>query len=552
MISSNLREYLRKWIPLGIIIGLIGGVGAIAFQLLLDFFWFLSYESYNIPSYLIFLVPALGGLVVGLIIQRFAYETKGLGINQVIDSIHHSGGKIRPIVIPVKVVASALTIGLGGSAGREGPIAQIGAGLASFTGTKLKMTRSDLRIFVISGMAAGFSAIFKAPLGAAVFAMEMPYRNDLESNAVIPSIIASVVSYLVYVPLYGLDPVFSFPQTLNILSIEVFPYTILVGVITGIVGMVFVKTLHRVRDAFEDMAWPLYLKTGAGGLMVGILGLAVPEVLGLGRGVIQQMITGPQFPLIMLVALLVGKMVATSLTIGSGQSGGIFSSALLMGGVVGGLIGALFGTYLAPALVLVGMGAMMAGVTKTPVSTPIMITEMVGGYFILIPVMIGGAISYMITGDNTLYTSQITRKSFDLDISSLGRVRVEDIMVKDVDTIRKTSSLKEAREMAEGSPHYLYPVVTDDGKIIGVAPRERILEVGERLPKASVLQVLQTHFESIPSDREGLEAFDTMVSKQISRMIVVDPSEPTRVVGIITRADISRILEQLDERHHEF
>lgn len=448
MISSSLRGYLRKWIPLGIIIGLIGGVGAIAFQLLLDLFWFISYESHDIPSYLLFLVPALGGVLVGLIIQRFAYETKGLGINQVIDAIHHSGGKIRPIVIPVKLVASALTIGMGGSAGREGPIAQIGAGLASLTGTKLKMTRSDLRIFVISGMAAGFSAIFKAPLGAAVFAMEMPYRNDLESNAVIPSIIASVVSYLVYVPLYGLEPVFSFPQMLNILSVEVFPYTILVGIIAGIVGMIFVKLLHTVRDTFDDMAWPLYLKTGAGGLMVGILGLAVPEVLGLGREAIQQMITGPQFSILILVALLVGKMVATSLTIGSGQSGGLFFSALLMGGVVGGLIGTTFGTHLTPALVLVGMGAMMAGVTKTPVSTPIMITEMVGGYFILIPVMIGGAISYVITGDNTLYTSQITRKSFDLDISSLGRVKVEEIMVEDVVTIQKTSSLKEAREIA--------------------------------------------------------------------------------------------------------
>ncbi|MFP4169426.1 MAG: chloride channel protein [Methanomassiliicoccales archaeon] len=552
LLTLNIREYLRKWLPLSVFIGIVGGLGAIAFQILLDAVWSLSYESFQVPWYLILLLPAAGGLMVGQIIRRLAPEAAGHGTDSVIDSLHHKGGRMRIGVVPVKVVASALTIGTGGSAGREGPIAQIGAGLASTLGSRLKLSRSDLRIFVVAGMAAGFSAIFKAPLGSAVFAMEVPYKNDMEHNAVIPSMVSSVVAYLVFVPFYGVEPIFEIADAGLSFTVADFPFIFVLGILVGMVGVIFIRLFYFTRDVFYRIRVPFFLRTGLGGLMVGVIGLAVPQVLGLGAETIQLLIDGGISSVLFLLALAVGKMVATSFSIGSGGSGGVFFPSLMIGGAVGGIIGVLFGHANMPLFVVVGMGAMMSGVTKTPVATSIMITEMVGGFIVLIPVMIASVISYILTGRNTIYQMQIAQRSFSLDISTLSMVRVRDVMVKDPTNIPVDATIAEALRAAKDDPHYLYPVVDENYRILGVAPRERIEQVGERLPDSSVMQVMQSHFESISANEEALEAFETMNAKQISRMVVVDPEDPRRVVGIITRFDILNALEHLDERHHEY
>ncbi len=552
ILTLNVREYLKKWLPLSIFIGIVGGFGAIIFQLLLDLIWTLCYGTGTVPWYFILLLPAIGGLIAGMIIHRFAPEAAGHGTDAVIDALHHKAGKMRPRVVPVKVIASAITIGTGGSAGREGPIAQIGAGLASFMGAKLKLSRSDLRIFVVSGMAAGFSAIFKAPLGSAIFAMEVPYKNDLETNAVIPSMISSVVAYLVFIPFYGTAPIFHVPSSELGITTDNFLCIFLVGILVGLAGIVFVKVFYGVRNYFRSINMPFFLKTGIGGLMVGIIGLTLPQVLGLGWNTIQGILDGNFTSVTFLLALVVGKMIATSLSIGSGGSGGVFFPSLLIGGALGGMIATIFGMDYLPLCVLVGMGAMMAGVTKTPVSTSIMITEMVGGYMALIPVMIGSVISYIVTGKHTIYEKQIAQKSFSMDVSSLSMIKVSKAMSKKVVTIPYDASIDDAFHIASENPHYLYPVVDDENRILGVAPRERIEEVHERIPNSSVMEVLQTHYEPLESDRKVLTAFEIMNDKQISRMIVVDPEDTRKVVGTITRYDILKIMEHLDERHHEY
>lgn len=297
---------------------------------------------------------------------------------------------------------------------------------------------------------------------------------------------------------------------------------------------------------------PLYIKTGAGGLMTGIIGLSLPQVLGLSHDLIEQLLQGASFTITILVAILVGKMVATSLTVGSGGSGGVFFPSLVIGGTLGAMVGTLLGTPLTPILVAVGMGSMMAGVTKTPVSSSIMMVEMIGGFLAFIPLAIASVISYIITGRNTIYSSQIAQRAFELDVSNLSKMRVAEVMSGPVVSIPEDSSIEEAAETVRRSPHYLYPVVSDDLKIIGVAPRERILEIERRLPGSSVLQVLQSHYESILADDDCLMAFDMMNERQISRMLVVDANDLTSVVGIITRLDLLIALERLDERHHEF
>lgn len=488
---------------------------------------------------------------MGFLVSYIAPEAKGPGQDNVINALHHTGGKVRPIVAPVKLVASALTIGTGGSAGREGPISQITAGLANFVADRFKLRRSDLRILVISGMAAGMSAVFRAPLGAAIFAIEIPYKNDLESSAVVPAMVSSAVAYLVFIPFYGVESLFNFPDVNIFLTAEVFPLTILTGFVIGLVGLGFIYFQNRMTRFFKELTLPLYFRAGLGGLVVGIIGLSIPGVLGLSEGIIQDLIDGAITSISILLVILVGKIVATSLTVGSGGSGGVFFPSLVIGGTVGGMIGVLSGLDITPVLVVVGMGSMMAGVTKTPIASSIMLTEMVGGVSVLIPLMISSIISYTVTSSRTIYKSQITQHSFLLDISMLSKVRVGDIMEENVISIQEDESLAEIIAEVRDNPHYLYPVVDSNGKMVGVAPLDLIEKVFLRSPESSLRKVIQTHYDTIPSDREALEAFDTMSSEQISRMIVVLPWDNKEIVGIITRRDLMDTLERLDERHHE-
>jgi CIC family chloride channel protein len=550
--SMDIREYFRKWIPLGILMGLVGGVGAMIFQALLELIWSMVYETTSIPWYLIVIVPAAGGVLMGLIVMYLAPDAEGPGQDEVISALHHTGGKVRPSVAPVKLVASALTIGTGGSAGREGPISQITAGLATFVAMKLKLRRSDLRILVISGIAAGMSAVFKAPLGAAIFAMEIPYKNDLESSAVVPAVVSSTVAYLVFIPFYGVEPIFNFPDINVFLTLEVFPLTILTGLVIGLVGLGFILMRNRVRRFFKEMTVPLYLRAGLGGLAVGVLGLAIPGILGLSEGIIQNLIDGSIASISVLMAILIGKMVATSMTVGSGGSGGVFFPSLVIGGTVGGIVGMVFGLEITPVLVVIGMGSMMSGVTKTPIASSIMITEMVGGVSVLIPLMISSIISYTITGSRTMYESQIAQHSLPLDISMLSEVRVGEVMEGDVIVLQDDADLEEILVELRKNPHYLYPVADKDGKIAGVAPLNLIENVYSKDPHSKVRDVIQVHYEIISADKEALEAFDIMGTKQISRMIVVSPIDDQKIVGIITRRDLMDELERLDERHHEF
>jgi CIC family chloride channel protein len=550
--SLDIRDYFKKWIPLGIMMGLVGGLGAMAFEFLLELIWSSFYETVAVPWYLIVLIPAAGGVIMGFLVSHMAPEAEGPGQDNVINALHHTGGKVRPIVAPVKLVASALTIGTGGSAGREGPISQITAGLANFVADRFKLSRSDLRILVISGMAAGMSAVFKAPLGAAIFAIEIPYKNDLESSAIVPAMVSSAVAYLVFVPFYGVEPLFSFPDVNIFLTAEVFPLTILTGFVLGLVGLGFIQLRNRMSRFFKELTLPLYFRAGLGGLMVGIIGLSIPGVLGLSEGIIQDLIDGAITSILVLLAILVGKIVATSLTVGSGGSGGVFFPSLVIGGTVGGAIGVLSGLDITPILVVVGMGSMMAGVTKTPIASSIMLTEMVGGVSVLIPLMISSIISYTVTGSRTIYESQITQHSFTLDISMLSKVRVGDVMEGNVIIIQEDDNLAEIIAKVRDNPHYLYPVIDSNGKMVGMAPMDLIEKEFSSSPESSLRKVIQTHYDSIPSDKEALEAFDIMSSKQISRMIVVSPWDNKKIVGIITRRDLMDTLERLDERHHEF
>ena len=557
------QDFIRKWIPLSLLIGISVGLMTVLFQVALNVVGFV-FDPSRVPWYLIFLLPTIGGLLVGLIIPYFAEETAGQGMDEVIHAIHYAGGRIRSIVPPVKAVVSALTINSGGSAGPEGPVGEIGAGTASILGGWLKLRRSDLRTLVIAGAAAGFGAIFKAPLGGALFALETPYKNDLEHGAVIPALISSTTAYLVFIlfplPGFGPTPVLGSVTALPTYDLPHLALYMLIGLLAGLIAIAFVKVFFWISDGFSGWKMPFAVKTTLGGLVCGGFGVVLPGVLGLGYtwdqqlvlGNVGQVVVGDQlvtsFELVLLsfAAMLLAKIAATSFTIGSGGSGGVMTPSIFIGGTLGAIIGILLQatgfSFSSSILVVVGMGAMLAAATKTPISSAVMLTEMTGGFNVLIPLILGTVMAYAVAGDYTLYKAQITRKSMPMDLSVLARKTVRDVMTSPVVTLRPDMTVKDAYDLSILKGHYSYPVVDESGVVLGVVYRRTLQQTHSKAPRTLIRSIMESHVEIINDDAPANEAFEVMNGSQITRMIVVDGEK--HVMGMLTRVDLLRAVEE--------
>ena len=409
--AQLLGGYFRKWVTIGVLIGVVAGLGAIAFFWSIDFATYIFLERLSgltppIPAgegstvvepvarrWALPLVVALGGLLSGLIVFTLAPEAEGHGTDAAIDAFHQKAGRIRSHIPPVKLVASAIAIGSGGSAGREGPTAQIAAGFGSWLGDALRLSPRDRRIAVAVGMGAGIGAIFKAPLGGAILAAEILYLRDFELDAIIPGFIASVIGYAIFGAWAGWTPVFGSAHGLTFDEPGALPWYALLGIAAGIAGIVYATTFYRARDMFHHLKIPPHLKPMIGGAAVGLIALAYPQVLSMGYGWLQLSIDGNTAELatttmLILVAL---KIVATSLTIGSGGSGGIFAPGLFIGGMLGGGLWGVTHAHLpympdTPApFVIVGMMALFGGVAKAPIAVMLMVAEMTGEFSMLIP-----------------------------------------------------------------------------------------------------------------------------------------------------------------------
>jgi CIC family chloride channel protein len=427
------QRYLARWLFLSTTIGIVAGLGAIAFyaaiRLCTELFLgrIVGYAppgpiGEGVPvlvpmahPWVLPLVTTVGGLISGIIVFSLAPEAEGHGTDAAIESIHKKGGAIRARIPLIKLVASAITIGSGGSGGREGPAAQISAGFGSLMGKWLKLDVQNRRIAVAAGIGAGIGAIFRAPLGGALLSAEILYIHDLEVEALIPGLIASIVGYSIfgaffgYTPVFGSMPQFGFDQPIQLI------YYALLGVVCGLVGILYAKSFYGCHEIFHKLRLPNWVKPGIGGLLVGLMGLVLPACLHMGYGWVQ-IAMGTEASLLPLWVVLVlpfAKILSTSLSIGSGGSGGIFGPGM----VIGGMLGASFWRLLYPALhgmpsspapfVIIGMIGVFGGIAHAPLAVMLMVAEMTGNLSLLAPAMIVVAISTAITGDNTIYRSQI-------------------------------------------------------------------------------------------------------------------------------------------------
>jgi CIC family chloride channel protein len=344
--------------------------------------------------WLIPLVTTLGGLLSGFLVYRFAPEAEGHGTDTAVNAFHRKEGIIRPRVAPIKMLASAITIGSGGAAGREGPIALITAAVGSCYARLTNHTEEQRRLLLLAGMAAGLSAIFRSPMGTAVFAIEVLYgRMEFEVGALLYTMLASAVAYAVNGWFVGFGPLFRIPKIPTPDWSSYAAYAAL-GVVAGLVGTLLPVTFYRVRDFFRLLRIPPWTKPAVGGLALGLLALWLPQVLGGGYGWIQLAIDG-QLALKLMLILIFAKMAALAFTVSSGGSGGVFAPSLFVGAMLGGSFAILL--HQVPAVfVVVGMAAVFGAAARVPVATMLMVTEMTGGYHLLVAAGMAVMIAYLI------------------------------------------------------------------------------------------------------------------------------------------------------------
>jgi CIC family chloride channel protein len=417
---------------LSLVIGVIGAFAAVVFLVMLDFakIWLLGAVGHvqmlsvadairlgtapgmSMLNWWIPLATTLGGLISGVLVYSLAPEAEGHGTDGAVKAFHRLSGYIRGRVIIVKSIASAITIGSGGAAGREGPTAQIAAGIGSLLGRMLKLSDDEKRLLILTGMAAGLSAIFKSPLGTAIFAVEVLYsRMALEGRALPYTLAGSAVAFAVVSLFTGWRTLFVVPDTVTFNApIELLWYSVL-GLLSGLMGALVPNLFYGVRDGFRALPIPNHVKPAIGGLLVGVIALFLPQILGGGYDVIQFAVQGGSGMLLSLMLLLsVFKLLALSLTVGSGGSGGVFAPSLF----VGALLGAAFGGLLqqlgisdvpTAGLAVVGMAAVFAGAARVPLASMVMVAEMTGGYKLMAPTMIAVVLSCFVQ----IYVTRFTR-----------------------------------------------------------------------------------------------------------------------------------------------
>ncbi len=584
----NLRRVGRALIY-SVLIGLVAGAGAVAFQYLseLGHHYMLDLLSGYRPEgpagdiplfaatrtvfrpWMLPIVPMLGGILCGILVQRFAPEAAGHGTDAAVEAFHQKGGYIRWNVPIIKTIASALTLGSGGSGGREGPIAQIGAGFGSFLATRLGLSERDRRILLAAGVGAGVGSIFRAPLAGALFSAEILYSDpEFESDVVIPAAMSSIVAYCVFSLKFGFGALFATPDFSFHSPWELLPYTAL-ALLSAIGAGLFVTIFYRLHDGFHDLKMPEWLKPALGGLIGGTLGLAlyltlrneqVLNVMSFGYGGLQRAING-QLPIAVLLAIALGKMVTTGLSIGSGGSAGVFGPSMVIGGSIGGIVG-LVAQQLMPdvvtqpgAFVVVGMAGFFAAAAKTPISTLVMVSEMTGNYHLLLPALWVCALSFLIGRRWKLYRSQVPNR---LDSPAYrGAIFVDiltDLKVRDVmsgpppTTILQTAPLREVLRVFGESTQHHFPVVDADGKLVGILSANDIralLDRGDAADMVIAHEIMTAPAVTVSLDEDLNVVMQRFVSLDVEELPVTRTSAGKQVVGLISRHDVMSAYNRL-------
>ena len=545
-----------------ILIGILGGYGALLFRYAIKATQYIFYQNtddflnfaHTLPFYLKIALPALGGLIVGPLVYFGAREAKGHGVPVVMEAVALRDGHIRPRVAFVTILASGITIGSGGSVGREGPIVQIGSSFGSTIGQLLKAPPLRQRTLVGCGAAAGLAATFNAPIAGALFAAEV-ILGEFGLATFSPVVLSSVTATTISRHYFGDFPAFIIP-TYKLVSLWEFLFYPVLGVIVGLVSLLFILTVNKSEDLFDALKMPEYLKPALGGLMLGCMLIVWPNVFGVGYGSINLSLTN-QLPFILLLSLVFIKILATSITVGSGGSGGIFAPSLFIGAMTGGFFGWAVHEYFplitadSGAYALVAMGAVVAGTTHAPITAMIIIFELTSTYEIILPLMITCMLSTLITTSlkrDSIYTSKLARQGVEItqgwEQSVLRSLKVRDVASDHVVTVPEDMYLVDIIEMLKAEDVSYLHMVGDDGGLKGIISftdiRSALQEEGlEYLVIAK--DVATTNVISITPSDSIQDALYKMGRNGISHLPVVDEEDNRKVVGTLTKKDVMAI-----------
>ncbi len=576
-----------KWTFLSVVLGVFAGLGGIVFHCvdqtvihfcLVNIAGYLPEEAagehglFDHSAPVIFSplkligIMIIGGLVSGWLVTTFAPEAQGHGTDAAIDAYHNKRGRISARIPIIKTLASAITLGTGGSGGREGPIAQIAASIGAYIGKVLNLPTHDRRILLAAGMGAGVGAVFRAPLAGALFAAEILYsESDFEAEVIIPAATASIIGYSVFsmwlpeshknLPLFGKLGQFEAGSPL-----ELFPYGILAVVLVGF-GIFYIKFFYGTHKFFEKLPIPKIIRPAIGAGLAGVIGVLMYRywnndhralaVLATGYGTLQNALTNASevgIPLLLAVAF--GKIITTSLTISSGGSGGVFGPSMVIGGCVGAAVGLMFHEIM-PTLVphpeafaIVGMAGFFSGCAHAPFSTIIMVSELTGGYGLLLPTMWVSTLTFVMGSPWKLYSKQVPtrlespahRGDFLVDV--LQGIRVKDVFSKNhkLTLIPEAATLDEIVHLIAKTQQHYFPVVNEEQKMIGIFSADdcRSYLYDDTLWKlANARDIMNSKVISLTPEDDLNTAMRCFTSVAIDEIPVVDPNDRGVILGTL-------------------
>jgi CIC family chloride channel protein len=546
-------------LTVAVFIGMIGGFGAVGIQYLIHEFQYLFWggefnlDTISNVSYIYrILIPTAGGIFVGFIIQYAAKEAKGHGVPEVMEAIIMRNGIIRPRVVFAKLIASAVYIASGGSVGREGPVIQIGAAVGSTIGQFFRVNAKRMRTFVACGAASGIAAAFNAPVAGALFAVEVilgDFAVPQFSAVVISSVIATVISrtYL------GDYPAFEVPEYHLGSPVELVFYVIL-GFLAAGVALLFIRVLYGSEEFFDKKKWPEPVKAGLGGLGIGLIGILFPQIYGVGYDTISSALNNTLLWQIAL-ALVFVKIVATSLSLGSGGSGGVFAPSLFLGAMLGSFFGSLLSQIfpdlnISPgAYALVAMGGVVAAATHGPIAAILIIFEMSGDYKIMLPLMITCIISTVLAmkiREESIYTLKLKLRGINIfggrELNVLKTLKVQDVYRKSVEIIKESDAFPNIVERMTGSQHNYFYVVDKSNKILGSVSlneiRRTILDYDNLKNLLIASDIMNPQVISVHPDENLDEVMKTFGHYNLDELPVVTKSNGNEIVGSIWQHDV--------------
>lgn len=568
---------VSRWVGLGLLVGVLSGVAASVLYVSVELVRHVVIHLAGVTplepagetslfdaapqgverSWILVIAPVLGAFLSGWIVHRFSREAAG-GNEGWLRAFHEGRGRVPARVAVVKLFASALNIGGGASAGREGPIAHIGATLGALVGRLLRLSDRERRLLLIAGAAGGIGAIFRTPLGGALFVVEVLYSDDLEADALVPALLSSVVAYSIFTSIFGEGELFSTVSSYRLDAREL-PLFAAMAICCGVVGVFFIQIHHKIAHYARSLTlWPPLIAAG-GGLMVGLLSLVHPAALGAGYGWMQEALkpTG-LIPLgwagvgtLLLIALV--KVIATGFSAGTGAAGGVFGPSVVIGGMVGGAFGLachqLFPDVAAEpsSYMLVGMACFVGGVTSSPISTLIMACEMTGSYELLVPTMLAEVVAFMVIGKLTLYEQQVpTRRDspahggeYVLDI--LQDLRVRDVFVEsEVTVVPRSLPLSVLLRKASESSQVVFPVGGDAGEIVGLITLDTIKAYlyDEDVGMLAIAADCESPFVCVSGKDSLALALETMAVAHYGQLPVVRSDTDRTILGVISYDDL--------------